>query len=99
MREVATPAKTTPRVHTAARRLQRLVAEGLDVTDPRSVVDYLLMHETLPCMPTREEWGDGSQMSIGTLRNCDSMAVEILGLCVRNLLERLEALEGGVPAR
>lgn len=90
--QVTVPEKRSKREHFAARRLKQMVDAGFD---PRSADQYfakLEADEAIPGMPTQAEW-EHSKFSLGELQSCAWLAKELQALAMRDLLNRVKALE------
>ena len=89
-----TPAHTVKRQHLGARLFKKLLDDGLDPRDVRSVAGYIKNHKALPGMPTEAEWKErNTKISIGELHSRNTLSTEIVMMSLASLAERVTALE------
>lgn len=92
--EKVTPEQRIKREHYAARIFKALVDGGLKPNDPKSVADYIIVHNALPGLPTEEEFAERQgKISMGEMQTRSNLAMQILTQAFLNLSERVSALE------
>lgn len=94
---VEVPEQVIERRHETAHLFKRMIDDGFDPRDPIAYLDRMETDQALPGMPTEVEWEHGA-LSMGELSNRKWLAMEMMALAFRGLVQKHVALDDRVAA-